>query len=458
MQAGKNIFVRFAKIAVPPIITMAGKMPNHKFGLEPSVSLDPQQAWEEDNWITGEPSQPFEDAMQEYGDNSDFEASAGWASVMPKLQVKFAQYEREDRETGAIRSFIGNRLDFQEDDNVYPAAGACSGFGFKKGDSFYVNEGLRCGNRGKQSRASLLVYLGLHYCDLDSKGFCQYGNTREIAKMAGLTVRTVRNSLRKLAAADYIQVGGIDRDGDFAFHVPDYQYIGLTYLEGGRGYLNLEEGMLRQLASMRDVNALRMALRMLVTVDNPRSAGEAVVRGRSLRFSLPKYVTWEMFRKSVDRIRNACPFLDIGESNGKGRFTVRLPEEQDAKARRAQADLENQKKLEEYIPQLSSLYGKKYDEAEDYHHKCGKYPPQFNVFGYENERLDRELIFKADQEQTVQYASMATQYGLGIVKQALRWLAREVSVFREWIDCQPAYLRQIIRRHPDGVFASCGAC
>ena len=60
MQAGKNIFVRFAKIAVPPIITMAGKMPNHKFGLEPSVSLDPQQAWEEDNWITGEPSQPFE--------------------------------------------------------------------------------------------------------------------------------------------------------------------------------------------------------------------------------------------------------------------------------------------------------------------------------------------------------------------------------------------------------------
>ena len=160
----------------------------------------------------------------------------------------------------------------------------------------------------------------------------------------------------------------------------------------------------------------------------------------------------------MDRIRNACPFLDIGESNGKGHFTVRLPEEQDAKARRAQADLENQKKLEEYIPQLSSLYGKKYDEAEDYHHKCGKYPPQFNVFGYENERLDRELIFKADQEQTVQYASMATQYGLGIVKQALRWLAREVSVFREWIDCQPAYLRQIIRRHPDGVFASCGAC
>ena len=35
MPAVKNTFVRFAKIPIPPIITMVGKMPNHKFDLEP---------------------------------------------------------------------------------------------------------------------------------------------------------------------------------------------------------------------------------------------------------------------------------------------------------------------------------------------------------------------------------------------------------------------------------------
>lgn len=336
--------------------------------------------------------------------------------------------------------------------------GACSGFGFRKGNTFYVNEGLRCGDRGKQSRASVLIYMALCHSDLDSRGFCPYGNTREIAKLAGLTVRTVRNSLWKLAEAGYIQIGGIGRDGYFTFRVPDYEKIGLTYMEGGRGYINLEERMFRQLASLRDVNALRMALRMLATVDNPRSCGEAVVREKSLRSALPGYVTRERFQEAIEKIQKACSFLHIGESRGRDYFTVELPKNQDAKTRKAESDLENLKKLEEYIPQLSSLHGKTYDEAEEYYHRCGKYPVQFNILGHEKEHLDRELIFKAGREDTMQYASMATQYGLGIVKQGLKHLANEVSVFRKWIECKPAYLRQMIRRHPDGVFRSRGAC
>ncbi len=515
MLSEKNKFVRFAKIPIPPVITMAGKMVNHKFALkhqetekeevrapwgQPDGCRDEDEAemdkydgyddimaklqmkfarYEEEDKQTGtvrsflykegdvrrKPLGPPMFTMEktqkpeneEDMDAADLEEHSGFDSAMARLQEKFARYEEEDRKAGAVRSFIHKEGE-QKEDTAYQTAGACSGFGFRKGDSFYVNESLRCGNREKQSRASILVYLALHFCDLDSRGFCPYGNTREIAKMTGLTVRTVRNSLWKLAEAGYIQAGGIDRDGDFTFHVPDYENIGLTYLEGGRGYTNIEEGMLRQLASMRDVNALRMALRMLITVDNPRSSGEAVVREKSLRSSLPGYVTREKFQEAVGRIREACSFLHVGESRGRNCFIVSLPKEQDAKVRREESDLENLKKLDEYIPQLSSLYGKTYDEAEEFHHKYGKYPVQFNVLGHEKEHLDRELIFKADREDAVQYASMATQYGLGIVKQALSYLANEVSVFRKWIDCKPAYLRQMIRRHPDGAFSSRGVC
>ena len=57
MPAVKNTFVRFAKIPIPPIITMVGKMPNHKFDLEPQgMSL-------EEGWSQEEPSVP---AMDEY--------------------------------------------------------------------------------------------------------------------------------------------------------------------------------------------------------------------------------------------------------------------------------------------------------------------------------------------------------------------------------------------------------
>ena len=72
------------------------------------------------------------------------------------------------------------------------------------------------------------------------------------------------------------------------------------------------------------------------------------------------------------------------------------------------------------------------------HRRFGKFPPRFQVFGYEKETLDRGFIFKADEEESAQYASMATQYGLEIVKQALAYLAREISVLRRWIDCKPA--------------------
>ena len=65
----------------------------------------------------------------------------------------------------------------QNEVQAFQTAGACDGFGFKKDRTFYVNEGIRCGSWKKQSRASILVYLAVHYCDLDSNGFCMYGNT-----------------------------------------------------------------------------------------------------------------------------------------------------------------------------------------------------------------------------------------------------------------------------------------
>ncbi len=460
MPAEKNTFVRFAKIPIPPIITLVGKMPNHKF------DLDPQGMGPEEGWSNNGPSTPAMDTameMQECRDGEDWEeegdaSSSSFPDFMDKMRTKFAQYEQEDQEAGLTRSFLHYPGENPEEEEVCPTTGACAGFGFKQGDQFYVNENLRCGDRGKQSMATILVYLALHYCDLDSRGFCQYGNTRDIAGLTGLTVRTVRNSVWKLAKADYIDAGGIDRDGDFVFREPDYEKIGLTYIEGGRGYLNLEEGMLRQLAAMRDVNALRMALRMLITVDNPRSDGTAIVREKDIRSFLPKYVTKGKLQESIDMIRKMCGFLQIGASQGKRFFSVSLPEEQDAKRRRAEADRENREKLGEYIPQLVSLYNKEYDAADEYHRKYGKFPQRFQVFGYEKENLDKEFIFKADEEESAQYASMATQYGLGIVKQALAYLAREISVLRRWIDCKPAYLRQLIRNHPDGIFAHGGAC
>lgn len=469
---GKNKFIRFAKIPIPPVITMLGKMPNHKTKLFNSTTPEPEETTQTPLNESGSAMDPDSDSYGKNAAGSD--GHEGCDDIMAKLQAKFVKYEKEDQQAGIVRSFIhpGGRPDedryapmgatwregmedmegMDDFEMAHQTAGACLGFGFRKGDTFYINETLRCGDRPKQSRATVLVYLALHYCDIDSNGFCPFGNTREIAKLTSLTVRTVRNSLWKLAESGYIQIGSILRDGNFTFYEPDYKNIGLTYIEGGRGYLNLEDGMLRQLASMRDVNSLRAALRMLITVDNPRSSGEAVVNGRNMRMSMPGYVTKSIFQAAVTKIREACSFLDIGGNLESDIFKVSLPKQEDAKVRKAESDMENLEDLEKYIPQLSSLYRKEYDEAERFHSRCGKYPPYINALEYEKNHLDRELIFKAERDEAMQYASMATQYGIGIVKQGLKFIANEVSIFRKWIDCKPAYLRQMIRRHPDGVF------
>lgn len=482
----KNDFTTFLKIPVAPLITMIGKMPNQKFMIygegrkeEPeheeltaentpapwgAHSFDPDD--EED------PSGANLDRYEGYGDVDD--------AVMARMRAKFAQYEREDQEAGAVRSFIykegerrhvgpslfntdnlqGTRPSQKKDPyRGYHTAGACSGFGFKKGDAYYVNEGLRCGCREKESRASILIYMLLCGCDPDSHGFSPYGNTRKIAKFLGVTVRTVRNSLWKLAEDGYIEIGGIGRDGYFTFRITDYEKIGLTYMEGGRGYLNLELEKLQKLASMRDVNAMRMAVRIAITVDNPRAHVDGTVVNKDrLRSALPNYVTREKFQEALKKLREACPFLEIKDAKERDFFSVNLPKGQDAKVRKAQSDMENLNHLKEYVPQLSDWYKKEYDEAEEFHHRFGKYPVQFNALEYEKEELDRELIFKAGMEDLVQYASMATQYGIGIVKQGLKYLACEVSVFRNWIESKPAYLRQMIRRHPNGIFNNHGVC
>ena len=61
----------------------------------------------------------------------------------------------------------------------------------------------------KGSRGKLLVYLALHYFDLDAAGFSQTGSVGEIAKATGLSRDAVRMSIRCLSQEGLVHAGEV---------------------------------------------------------------------------------------------------------------------------------------------------------------------------------------------------------------------------------------------------------
>ena len=99
MAEEKNSFTYSIMITVPLTIAL-NKMPGN------TVVPELWAAGEGDIRRTRVLSMSAIDREQECGDNCSFKESVGWNRVMPKLWAKFEQYEKEDQEAGAVRSFI----------------------------------------------------------------------------------------------------------------------------------------------------------------------------------------------------------------------------------------------------------------------------------------------------------------------------------------------------------------
>lgn len=163
----------------------------------------------------------------------------------------------------------------------------------------------------KGSRGKLLVYLALHYFDLDAAGFSQTGSVGKIAKATRLSRDAVRMSIRCLSQEGLVHAGRFLRDGGFAFHIAGYEEIGRRASGNGRDYFNLELWELKALASMPDTNAIRFAMWLLSGLDDPRNDEQAQIPMAALRRFMPKRMTKAALIRMVFSVREAFPALEI---------------------------------------------------------------------------------------------------------------------------------------------------
>ena len=180
----------------------------------------------------------------------------------------------------------------------------------------------------KGSRGKLLVYLALHYFDLDAAGFSQTGSVGEIAKATGLSRDAVRMSIRCLSQERLVHAGGFLRDGGFTFHIAGYEKIGRRASGNGRDYFNLELAELKVLASMQDTNAVRFAMWLLSGLDDPRNDGQAQIPMAALRRFMPKRMTKAALMRMVFSVREAFPALELELSEDAVCATATEPEKE----------------------------------------------------------------------------------------------------------------------------------
>lgn len=146
----------------------------------------------------------------------------------------------------------------------------------------------------KGSRGKMLVYLALHYFDLDAEGSSQTGSIGEIARVTGLA-----------------WAGRFGKDGSFPFQVMGYGSTGQTGPKGRRGYLNLGLGELKALASIQDTNIVRLALWFLAGLDATENNGIVQLPMEALQNALPRRMTQAAIVRTAFAVWEAFPDLVV---------------------------------------------------------------------------------------------------------------------------------------------------
>ncbi len=151
------------------------------------------------------------------------------------------------------------------------------------------------------------MYLVPHYFDLDAEGSPQTGSIGENARTAGLSMDTVRVSIRCLCKEGLVWAGRLGKDGSFPFQVMGDGSVGQTGPEGRRGDLNLGLEELKALASIQDTNAVRFALWFLAGLNAPEN-NEVVKLPME---ALPRRMTQAAIVRTTFVVREKFPDLVV---------------------------------------------------------------------------------------------------------------------------------------------------
>mgnify|MGYP004676440009 CR=1 FL=1 len=167
----------------------------------------------------------------------------------------------------------------------------------------YVNEANYYGYAKRLTAIPLKLLLIYHFGFPNPQGIVRGYNTTELANYLGCSPRSIRNANLTLQEYGYIHILESLQKRKFDVMLMEYPNYAKTAREGGRGYATFNSAFLQEILKIKDINELRVFLRVALDMDTKKDPKEELSYESLQRF-LPGYCKKGIIRKALSVISN----------------------------------------------------------------------------------------------------------------------------------------------------------
>lgn len=165
----------------------------------------------------------------------------------------------------------------------------------------YHNEKNQYGYQPRLKINAIKLLLAYHMMDINQNGIIFSVNTKDLAKLLGCDIKTIRSNNALLSSYGYISYSKTDT---FFINVllPSYEDYFKPASMGGRGFLVLSTEVFQKILSITSLNEMRLSLRQLMEFDRLSSKGITEIKKsyKELKHLLPDYCKRNTIKKAVN--------------------------------------------------------------------------------------------------------------------------------------------------------------
>lgn len=223
----------------------------------------------------------------------------------------------------------------------------------------YINEHNAFGCESTLNRNALLLYMYLHFLDVNSEAHCVL-DLYQAHKYLDLPERTILNNLRILSRKDYICFCPGVLDGTYDIFINYYTTKALPAKAGGKGFIVLSKILLDKIKKLPGINELRFAVRGFMN-KIPGKQNMKLSDGCNMSKLKTMFPTYTQVKDIIKVMSNDVinSIFKINRSESSKYFKIRLLETYDAYAEKRKQFAKTEKQIRDYFGILNSEFAPK---------------------------------------------------------------------------------------------------
>lgn len=169
--------------------------------------------------------------------------------------------------------------------------------------TIYRNEANSYGYQPRLKANAIKLFMAYHMYEVDENGILTGVDIRELAKLLGCDVKTIRNNNEVLKKYGYIHFSKTDTY-TINLYLPEYENYFKPAAVGGRGFLVVADSVFKELLKIHSLNELRITLRELMEFDllNKQNVTSVEKSYKELRRLLPQYCKRNVIKKITEKL------------------------------------------------------------------------------------------------------------------------------------------------------------